>query len=349
MVTHNKAEIHEINYNKIVEKAQNIMNSWHSRNLSLFGKILVINTLVVSLFVYKMTVLPSIPNQIVKKLEDQIQKFIWNNRKPKIALKILKANRDDGGAGLADIKLKDRALKTSWLKILQTDSMLAECANKNLGGIQEDIWRVNIAPKDVIKMFRPSFWRDVLYDWSHLNYEENISNQNVLNQIIWYNSHWKIDNKLFIVKEAYQSKLKTVGQLIEVNGDILKIEDICTRYKITVMQANSILAAMPKEWKPLLKSACEKQKESQRKYNYDEFIQKEHEVSKYYKKQNATNSIFKEAFKKWQKSDESLDCTFDEYCESFSDLYVITNNTKLRSFQYRILHKAIVLNSHLFR
>ena len=36
------------------------------------------------------------------------------------------------------------------------------------------------------------------------------------------------------------------------------------------------------------------------------------------------------------------------YLEQFKSLYYITNIPKLRSFQYRLLHRALVLNTHLY-
>ena len=41
--------------------------------------------------------------------------------------------------------------------------------------------------------------------------------------------------------------------------------------------------------------------------------------------------------------------TLDEYEKSFSNLYIITNNTKLRDFQYCLLHKKIPTNRELFK
>ena len=37
------------------------------------------------------------------------------------------------------------------------------------------------------------------------------------------------------------------------------------------------------------------------------------------------------------------------FCKQFQCIYSITNIPKLRSFQYRLIHGALVLNAHLFR
>ena len=76
---------------------------------------LVINTLIASLFVHKMTVLPSIPEDIIQQVETVIQQFIWNGTKPKISLAALKIAKQSGGLGLVDLRKKDDALKVAWI------------------------------------------------------------------------------------------------------------------------------------------------------------------------------------------------------------------------------------------
>ena len=69
------------NYAGIANKSKNILNSWQNRGLSLIGKVQVVNTLVASQFVYKMMVLPQIPKQVVKNMENVIREFLWSGGK----------------------------------------------------------------------------------------------------------------------------------------------------------------------------------------------------------------------------------------------------------------------------
>ena len=50
-VTDDVNEAMNLNFDPLVEKTKIILNSWKSRNLTLIGKILVLNTLIASLFV----------------------------------------------------------------------------------------------------------------------------------------------------------------------------------------------------------------------------------------------------------------------------------------------------------
>jgi hypothetical protein len=56
------------------------------------------------------------PTQFSIELERPICKFMWNNKKPKIAKSLLKDKRTSGGITMPDLKLYYRAImiKTAW-------------------------------------------------------------------------------------------------------------------------------------------------------------------------------------------------------------------------------------------
>ena len=89
----------DLNYNPVIEKIQKTLAKWVNRGLSIFGKVNVINTLCASLLVYKMQVLPNMPLSIVRQIENLFIEYLWGGGKPKIALHIMKGNKEDGGPG----------------------------------------------------------------------------------------------------------------------------------------------------------------------------------------------------------------------------------------------------------
>ena len=157
-VTHHEQRTLEMNYEKTIQKGSEIMKSWMRRKLSLIGKINIINTLVASLFVYKMMSLPSIPKYMVKKIEREMRHFLWNGASPKIGTKTLRANKIKGGLKLVDLEIRDIALKVTWIQILKQDNEMAIIAYNNLQiEIGEEIWKANISPQDVRKTFTKGF------------------------------------------------------------------------------------------------------------------------------------------------------------------------------------------------
>ena len=111
-------DIVDKNYQSIIQKTSKTLNAWYNRGLSLIGKVQVVNTLVASLFVYKMMVLPIIPRPIEKRIDNMIREFLWGGKKAKIAYATLQNSKEDGGLCLVNLSKKDMALKTTWPKIL---------------------------------------------------------------------------------------------------------------------------------------------------------------------------------------------------------------------------------------
>ena len=63
---------------------------------------------------------------------------------------------------------------------------------------------------------------------------------------------------------------------------------------------------------------------------------------------NRKNLIVRPKSNTWAEELE-IELTVDEFNRSISRMYTITNVPKLRSFQYRVMHRALVLNTHLNR
>ena len=72
-------QFEELNWNEKLNKIQNILNLWVKRNLTIFGKAVVINTLCISKLVYNFLLIP-VPEYVIKKLENMIINFLFKSR-----------------------------------------------------------------------------------------------------------------------------------------------------------------------------------------------------------------------------------------------------------------------------
>ena len=176
-------------FDEAITKMEQVCTTWYSRQFSLIGKILIINTLMSSLFVYKMLVLPSLTKKQLNRIDTIIRKFLWKNGKAKIQLLLLRNPKDKGGLKLTAIDIRQRALKIAWIpKILQREDLkyVYDWLLPNLG---DKVWELNIKVKHIL-LFIPynTLWREILIEWSHVHFNEFFSGNEVLEEFLWFNS-----------------------------------------------------------------------------------------------------------------------------------------------------------------
>ena len=327
----------KINYEPIIRKAQTILNTWKRRNLSLIGKIIIVNTLISSLFVYKMLVLPQIPKEYLIRMEGMITEFIWSGRKAKISLKSLQLQKDDGGQNLVDLMRKDRALKLTWLGILESDDKAANLFyNQVKNGVQSILWKANFEASDVDNIFEHMdiFWKDVLKAWALINYQNYIGE----NQMIWLHSKIRIGGKPVFWKHLYDKGLTYINQILN-KGKIISYETLYNEFGLSRMQYNSLTSAMKS-----LRIDMEEKQESEQLY--DIFKQQKFSSKWAYNRLAKESDFLLVKLIKW-KDELSFNMSLEEFKTEFRNINTTTNITKLRSFQYRLLHRAIVTNIHL--
>ena len=339
------------NYNVIVQKVKNVLNAWYNRGLSLIGKIQVVNTLVASLFVYKMMVLPSIPKNIIRQVENEIRNFIWNGKKAKIAFNILQLPKKEGGLNLVSLEKKEKALKATWPQILHNE----EEYSKVVYGIMrcttlgQDIWRCNIYRGDVHSLnIRNEFWCQVLMSWSDYNY---YINKRIDNQLLWYNSEIKISGKLVMWNDVYNRGLKYVYQLFS-NKRFKSDREVFQEYGLTKMRFNSLKCAIPKEWKDFFIACSEMEYFPLPPHNYDTLVSDMITgwSRRVYKFLQDDVILVHNKYLKWsQELGVDLVESIVDYGKEHSALYRVTNITKYRSFQYRLLQRGLVTNVQLCR
>ena len=333
------------NFERIINSSKSVLRSWRRRSLSLEGKINIINCLVVSKFVYAMTVLPAIPAKFILEMEQVFEEFIWNGHKPKIPTKMLKAHRKDGGLGLVDLKAKDKSLKVGWIKILAENDDLQKVVDTALkSGLGHTLWRCNFDKKDTncFEMREDTFWKDVLNAWCEFNFTDREN----LDHKIWMNSLIRIADKPFFWKKAAERGLNYVSQLFE-NGECLPDRTLQENFGLSIMEINSLMTAIPEKIKGYVKGTQLDQKRCEIHSNYVDYIL-----------DGKTQQAYRRLCPRICISDRKLDSlskecgkkiSAEELCQKLRNCRRISNIPSVRSFQYRLLTKALVMNTDLYR
>lgn len=331
----------ELNYANFITEDENTLKCWKNRNPSLMGRVLLVNSLVGSRYVYKMTVLPSLDDSYIKKFHTMIRKFLWNDSKPKIALSTLQNDKTEGGLRLVNLFKKDLALKFQWVKVLQTDGFFARIFYNQLKiKVGEAIWNGRLTTRDAKALCQSAFWSDVLVAWNVYKTIEINTIQEIANQSLWFNSKIKIENSVTYKHRAWQAGLKVVADLYD--GKLLMTyNQLCRKFGnvLTWYEHIQLVDAIPTIWKQQMGLQSHiRIGVSITNINlsanviYSTLIKEKTAISTY--------------CLKWERLLD-IQLEKEDYYTLISNTYKLTMATKYRNFQYRLFHHAIVTNKHL--
>ena len=100
------------NYNMILNTVLTILEKWRKCDLTLFCKVTIVNTLINSLFVHKLTALPTPPDTFFVNYKRTILEFVWGNKPARLKYERLVQNYEHYGLKLADLKSKGHCAKS---------------------------------------------------------------------------------------------------------------------------------------------------------------------------------------------------------------------------------------------
>ena len=341
---------HDLQYMEITEKAQKIANTWYYSWLTLTGKILIVNTLIASLYVYAMQTLNNPSPHVYEQIEKIVYKFLWKGKRAKIPMNLLKRPRDQGGLGLVDMRIKNSSLKIAWIfrneqyVRTQIEAIIPEYMG-------ELFWDCTMSKVDYCKNSDvKSFWIQIAAEWFELTWEQHrgqIDPEHIPNQIIWFNSFVKISGNTIYYKEWCKQGLMYISDLFDRNGNVYDYEQMQNKYgrEISWLQYHALINAIPREWRMYVKNITTPT-ECKTTTLYSKIKLQKQIVKKIYKiKINDNDMEIRKAYKKFHKH---VQVEFEQYYHAFIDIRKCTDITKYRDFQYRLLVNAIHTNNRLY-
>ncbi len=116
------SHLYTANYTQLFETIKKDLARWEILPLSMFGRIETVKMNILPRLLFLFQSLPVwVPVSAFNKLEKLISKFIWQNKRPRIRLKILMSDKDRGGLNLPNLRYYYWAAQlraiTAWLGV----------------------------------------------------------------------------------------------------------------------------------------------------------------------------------------------------------------------------------------
>ena len=227
------------------------------------------------------------------------------------------------------------AIKMQWRNLLEEDPVLAQLAYQRINPqIAQKIWCCNFQAEHATQITKAPFWQDVLKAWGKLNYKTIVDNLD--QEILWYNSHIRINEQLISWKKTIENGLLYVAQLWE-NYTVISWTKAKNVFGLILLQFQGLISAIPREWKRQMQQGVKEPGAVS-----VEFLSTKHA----YRNLVSTGCRLNRCCDKWEKM-LNKEIPLERFISGLEESCICTNITKYRSFQFRLMHHAIITNIQL--
>ena len=216
----------ETNFTGTLSKSENILRIWAKRSLTILSKILIVNTLIIPLFLYRLVIINTLSKAQFAQFKKLITNLLWEGKQPRIAYKKLIHNFDQAVLRLVDLETKEKALKVKLIQVarLKPDLLWSQWMIQKLPIELEYFLGCNMKAKDIQKKLPHGIISDVLTAWSSINYSTPSDAEEILQQNIWFNSHIKNQDRVLFYKMWYKKGIQQIAHFIQKDGTFYTCE-----------------------------------------------------------------------------------------------------------------------------
>lgn len=350
-----KEEQYALNFSHRIKQIRQICGNWVNRNMSLKGKITLINALLISILQYPCSCTFT-PERVLVEFKSIVTDFIWNQKRSKTAYNLLIQQIEDGGLKLADLETRLYTIhlgliKQAWLN--PTSTWVSLLANSLQTG---DIKQVILYKADLVSKqpTRYQTFAQILKSWVKFHNFDPQTEGEAQEEVLWNNRNIVISGEPFFWGRWREAGINCVNDLLHMTEPRFSShQEIAAEFNITCsfLQILQLRSAIPCKWKRLLRSPRRQDLLAKPliKSATGSVIQiTEVPAKKIY----AAILPFKipkiSSQSKWNALYPVNEMENKDYWkEVYSSPYLATRESRLQSFQFRIIHRTIPCNKYL--
>ena len=114
-LSYNKLDAEHANFDNKIEKLKRQLHWWKARDLTIFGRLLIIKSFGLSKFTHLASLI-LIPKHIIKLINTLIFEFIWKGKRDKIKRDLIIQGYDKGGLNMIDVDMMIISSNIIWVK-----------------------------------------------------------------------------------------------------------------------------------------------------------------------------------------------------------------------------------------
>ena len=194
-----RAKHNKKNWETKITNTKHILENWSKRDLSTFGKVLILKTFALSNFIYLMQSI-GMPENIMRELNTLFYKFIWKKDMQsdtrtfdKVKRNVMSNDYEFGGIKMFDLEKHQHAFYLDWaenfLKDGEKEWKEIPCESfKHLGG--KAVFEGDITKKDLKGLFTSysNFWNEVLETWHRYKFDQKEKSVKINKNTVLFNN-----------------------------------------------------------------------------------------------------------------------------------------------------------------
>ena len=249
-IGHDLEKCYQLNWKNKIKKIEKLLFQWSKRKLSLFGKVEVIKTHIISKFVFIASVM-DVPSEISAELKSLVHYFIWGKR-DRVKRKNIIRQKCKGGLNMLDIDNFFLSLKAAWAtRLMYGEGKWSDVFKWYIGRTFmpfDYVWKLSFRKIEnfpLLKML-PTFYQQILLAFNKcklIKPFDLLNKHDIMQQPIWGNEYFKVKDICLYNKGWVKNQVLYVKDLINDKGMLKSDTDLfdCNPEKHNIVQSVYVL------------------------------------------------------------------------------------------------------------